>query len=319
MVALHDPVEQPRERVRAADRVRRGAGARPRRRYRDRRVRRVQHRHRHQGRDRKDPRGRRGLRRTGRRAVESVSARARSRARVPRGRHAGRHRRVPCLRLHLDAAEAAARSAGGARSRRHAVRRRGRGPHGRPVARCRRRRREADLQLSRRHARNGGRHAADPAGAHRDARQRELYQLRCRARLPVPVLLLHHHQRAGPQVALPHAGRRRGDRAGERRAGHHPILRHRRQFRAQQELGADPRPAHSPARERGLQDPPAAAGRHAVPPHPRLHREGGARGLQRGVHRAGEHQSRNPCSAPRSGRTRSGSIARCSRPGASRR
>ena len=27
---------------------------------------------------------------------------------------------------------------------------------------------------------------------------------------------------------------------------------------------------------------------------PRLHREGGARGLQRGVHRAGEHQSRNP-------------------------
>ena len=28
------------------------------------------------------------------------------------------------------------------------------------------------------------------------------YQLRCRPRLSLPVLVLHHHQRAGPQVAL---------------------------------------------------------------------------------------------------------------------
>ena len=35
------------------------------------------------------------------------------------------------------------------------------------------------------------------------------------------MLVLHHHQRAGPQVALPHAGRRRGDRARQRQAGHH--------------------------------------------------------------------------------------------------
>ena len=46
-------------------------------------------------------------------------------------------------------------------------------------------------------------------------------------------------------------------------------------------------------RER-LPDPPAAAGRHAVPPHSGLHREGGARRLHRGVHRAREHQSRIP-------------------------
>ena len=122
-------------------------------------------------------------------------------------------------------------------------------------------------------------------------RRRALYELRCRARLPVPVQLLHHHQRAGPQVALPHRRRRRGDRARQCRAGHHPLLHHRRQFRPQQELGADPRPADRAAREGGLQDPPAAAGRHAVPPHSGLHREGGARRLHRGVHRAREHQS----------------------------
>ena len=34
-------------------------------------------------------------------------------------------------------------------------------------------------------------------------------QLRCRTRLSVPVLVLHHHQRAGPQVAPPLARRRR--------------------------------------------------------------------------------------------------------------
>ena len=79
----------------------------------------------------------------------------------------------------------------------------------------------------------------------------------------------------------------------QRRAGHHPLLRHRRQFRAQPQLGADPRPADRAARAREVQHQDAAAGRHALPPHPGLHREGGARRLQRGVHRAGEHQPRN--------------------------
>ena len=61
--------------------------------------------------------------------------------------------------------EAARRPSGSARPRRDAVRRRGRRPHGGAAARHRRRAREADLQLPRRHARDGGRDAADPARA----------------------------------------------------------------------------------------------------------------------------------------------------------
>ncbi len=119
-----------------------------------------------------------------------------------------------------------------------------------------------------------------------DAGRRPLFELRCRPRLPVPVQLLHHHQRAGAQIALPHAGRRRGDRARQRGAGRHALLRHRRQFRAQPQLGADPRPPDRAARDGQVQDPAPAPGRHAVPPHPGLHREGGARRLQRRLHRA---------------------------------
>ena len=73
-------------------------------------------------------------------------------------------------------------------------------------------------------------------------------QLRRRPRLPVPVLVLHHHQRAGPQVALPHGRRRRGDRPRQPRPGHRPFLHHRRQLRAQQELGGDLRPPDRDAR-----------------------------------------------------------------------
>ena len=82
----------------------------------------------------------------------------------------------------------------------------------------------------------------DPAARGGDARRRPLRELRCRPRLPVPVQLLHHHQRAGPQVALPHRRRCRRHRARQCQAEHHALLHHRRQLRAQQELGADPRP-----------------------------------------------------------------------------
>ena len=157
---------------------------------------------------------------------------------VPRRRGSGGDRRLPRQRLPLDAAGTAGRSESGARSRRHPVRRRRRGPHGRAAARHRRRQDQADLQLSERHAGDGGGDAADPAALGGDPRRRALYQLRCRPRLSVPVQLLHHHQRAGPQVALPHARRRRGHRARQCRAGHHPLLRHRRQFRAQQATGS---------------------------------------------------------------------------------
>ena len=60
---------------------------------------------------------------------------------------------------------------------------------------------------------------------------------RPRPRLPVPVLVLHHHQRAGPQE--PRALGRRS-RAGVREnyaRGHQALLHHRRQSRPQQRCG----------------------------------------------------------------------------------
>jgi hypothetical protein len=36
----------------------------------------------------------------------------------------------------------------------------------------------------------------------RQAHNRQCHEFRCRPRLPLPVLVLHHHQRAGPQVTL---------------------------------------------------------------------------------------------------------------------
>ena len=52
--------------------------------------------------------------------------------------------------------------------------------------------------------------APSPAARVSYARRRTLCELRRRPRLSVPVQLLHHHQRAGPQVALSHGRRRRG-------------------------------------------------------------------------------------------------------------
>ena len=72
-------------------------------------------------------------------------------------------------------------------------------------------------------------------------------------------------------------GRRRGDRAGERGAGHHAVFRHRRQFRPQPQLGADPRSADRAARARQIQHPAVAPGRHAVPPHSRTSSRNAAR------------------------------------------
>ena len=45
---------------------------------------------------------------------------------------------------------------------------------------------------------------------------------------PVPVLVLHHHQRAGPQVALSHCGRHRSARARQPRQRRPLLLHHRR-------------------------------------------------------------------------------------------
>ena len=54
------------------------------------------------------------------------------------------------------------------------------------------------------------------------------------------------------------------------------LLHHRRQFRPQQGLGGDLRPADPAAREREDQHPADHPGRHALPPAAELHREGGA-------------------------------------------
>ena len=66
---------------------------------------------------------------------------------------------------------------------------------------------------------------------------RPLHQLRRRPRLSLPVLVLHHHQRAGTQVALSHGRRRRAAGADELGARRPQVLHHRRQFRAQQGIG----------------------------------------------------------------------------------
>ena len=59
----------------------------------------------------------------------------------------------------------------------------------------------------------------------------------------------------------------------QRRAGAVPLLHHRRQFRAQQGLGADPRPPDPAARGRENQVQCDHSGRHALPPASELHRK----------------------------------------------
>src|ERR1051326_7354332 len=106
------------------------------------------------------------------------------------------------------------------------------------------------------------------------------------------MLVLHDHQRAGPQEPLPHPRRSRTLHQRALPTRHRAFLHHRRQFRAQPQLGAadrspdrDARRARSEAR---LYDP----GRHAVPPHPELYREGDAGRRAARLYRAGKHQPR---------------------------
>ena len=140
-------------------------------------------------------------------------------------------------------------------------------------------------------------------------------ELRSRPRLPVPVLVLHHHQRAGPQEPLPQRRRSRGDHPRELQAGHHVVLHHRRQHGAQPPLGRVLRPHHRAQGERGHRGLPADPGRHPVPSHPALHRQGA---VGRRLSRASSGwrtSTPTTCWPPRSGRTRSPNTARCCRPG----
>ena len=123
------------------------------------------------------------------------------------------------------------------------LRRRSRGtPARRGAARCLERQAHAALQLHGRPAGPGRRAAAVPAAQARPAHRRHPVEHRSRPRLSLPVLVLHHHQRAGPQEPHPLARRSGKDRARELRPRHQAVLHHRRQFRPQQGLGAAVRP-----------------------------------------------------------------------------
>ncbi len=74
--------------------------------------------------------------------------------------------------------------------------------------------------------------------------------------------------------------------------GRLPVFHHRRQFRAQPQLGGDLRPPDRDARARGARPAVHHPGRHALPPHPQFRREGGAGRLQAGLYRARKHQPR---------------------------
>ena len=136
---------------------------------------------------------------------KSVSARARHRPPVPRQGRAGRCRRLSRFRLHRHAARIAAGPERSPGAGDHPLCGRG----GRAACRVSQGRgfrpAQARLQLPQRHARHGGRRDTRSAARGRDQGRRPLHELRRRTRLPVPVLVLHHHQRAGAQVALSHA------------------------------------------------------------------------------------------------------------------
>ena len=149
---------------------------------------------------------RQGADRPRRRAVQSVSARGRSCRPVPRGGPAGLHRRLPCLRLHRHAAGDAAGDARCAGARHLVLCRRSRGRPARPgccamPGRASSRRFTITWTSCRRFE---GEPAADPAAQARAPDLRIAVEHRSRPRLPLSMLVLHHHQRAGPQEPLPH-------------------------------------------------------------------------------------------------------------------
>ena len=187
---------------------------RARHRRRNRSVRRDQHRHRRQKDHSPHPAGGRRLHRVRRRAVESVPPRDGPGAAVPRRRHRGGDRRFPRQRLPVDAARRLPPDlqealdlgitlfAGEAEERMDELLR---DAHAAQL--------QAGLQLPQRPAGPARAPCAVPAAGRSCSAIAAHTPLRRRARLPVPVQLLHHHQRPGPQVPPPHRRRRRGDRA----------------------------------------------------------------------------------------------------------
>src|SRR6516225_4871310 len=68
--------------------------------------------------------------------------------------------------------------------------------------------------------------AVPPEAVHRPHARPER-KLRRRPRLPVPMLVLHYHQRAGSKISLPFRGRRRVSRAPQLGARHSQVFHHR--------------------------------------------------------------------------------------------
>ena len=167
-------------------------------------------------------------------------------------RRPGRDRRLPRVGLPRHAARNAGRPAGGARPGISLFAGEAEGRLDVVLRDAAAGTAEADLQLHGRPAGDRGRRRAAAAGRADRAHRRPADELRCRPRLPVPVLVLHDHQRAGPQVALPHARRRRGahPRATSPRAS--TISSSPTTISPATELGADLRPADRRcARRRG--------------------------------------------------------------------
>ena len=176
-------------------------------------------------------------------------ARGRSGAALPGRRPAGLHRRLPRLRLHRHAAGTAAGHPRRAGARHLVLRRRGRRrPVRRGAAGRLERQARAALQPHGQAAEPDRRAAAVPAAPARPPHLGLAVERGPRPRLPVPVLVLHHHQRAGPQEPVSLARRSRAHRARELRAGHQAVLHHRRQFRPQPRLGNPVRPPDPAAR-----------------------------------------------------------------------
>ena len=191
-----------------------------------------------------DPQERRqGSDRPRRRSVESVSARSRSGAAVPRRRTAGLHGRLPHFRLHRHAAGIAEGNARSAGPRdfvlRGRIRRR---PARSGAARRLGRQARRPLQLHEGSAVARRRSGADPAAPYRAPYHRDGVEHRSRAWLPLSMLVLHDHQRAGAQEPPPHGGRSRACRPPELCAGHQAVFHHRRQSRPQRGLGIALRP-----------------------------------------------------------------------------
>ena len=109
---------------------------------------------------------------------------------------------------------------------------------------------EAHLQLPEGSAGARIRADSDPSAKPSETDHPVARKLRCRPRLSLSVLVLHHHQCARAQIAWPHGGRRRAHHPRALGARHPPFLHHRRQPCPPQGLGVDLRPHHRAARTR---------------------------------------------------------------------